>query len=203
MKQTRKGFTLIELLIVIVVIGILAAMMMFSSTEAVSSAKASNIISNMRQLKTAMIAWYVDNLERVVPNTGSASKYKIKVGNSMKEFSEFVNTNSAEIMKYISNGNSKKLLDRNHAKDRGGEYIMTAMAYSTKWYVCYNVGNDTRLKAKLAGRQKSAGLLGTNQLSGNVTVAGSNKSTNVGNLAISDVYTDQEFVCMLILDFGD
>ncbi|MBQ3693835.1 MAG: type II secretion system protein, partial [Synergistaceae bacterium] len=30
----RKGFTLVELLIVIVVIGILSAMMMLSSTEA-------------------------------------------------------------------------------------------------------------------------------------------------------------------------
>ncbi len=48
MRNKRRGFTLIELLIVIVVIGILAAMMMFSSTEAVSSAKASNIISNLR-----------------------------------------------------------------------------------------------------------------------------------------------------------
>ena len=195
MKQTRKGFTLIELLIVIVVIGILAAMMMFSSTEAVSSAKASNIISNMRQLKTAMIAWYVDNLERVVPNTGSASKYKIKVGNSMKEFSEFVQTNGSEIMRYISNGKSIKLVNRKTAKNEDGAYIATAMAYSTKWYVCYNVGNDSRLKAKLAGRQKSAGLLGTNKMD--------DDGGNTGNFPINNAYTDQKFVCMLVLDFGD
>ncbi len=58
----RKGFTLVELLIVIVVIGILSAMMMISSTEAVSSAKAANIIGNMRALKTAALAYYVDNV---------------------------------------------------------------------------------------------------------------------------------------------
>ena len=51
-----KAFTLVELLIVIVVIGVLSAMMMLSSTEAVSSAKATKIISDLRNLKTAMIA---------------------------------------------------------------------------------------------------------------------------------------------------
>ncbi|MBQ3763726.1 MAG: prepilin-type N-terminal cleavage/methylation domain-containing protein, partial [Synergistaceae bacterium] len=57
----RKGFTLVELLIVIVVIGILSAMMMLSSTEAVTSARANNIVSNMRNLKTAALEYYVDN----------------------------------------------------------------------------------------------------------------------------------------------
>ena len=64
MKNTkRSGFTLVELLIVIVVIGVLSAMMMLSSTEAVSSAKAADIISDLRNLKTAALAWYADNLE--------------------------------------------------------------------------------------------------------------------------------------------
>ena len=59
----RKGFTLVELLIVIVVIGILSAAMMFSSTEAISSAKASNIVSGLRNWKTAALAYYIDNID--------------------------------------------------------------------------------------------------------------------------------------------
>ena len=51
----RKGFTLVELLIVIVVIGILSAMMMLSSTEAVSSAKAARIVADLRNVKTAYL----------------------------------------------------------------------------------------------------------------------------------------------------
>ncbi len=40
-------------------------MMMLSSTEAVSSAKAAKVINNLRQLKTAALAWYADNHELV------------------------------------------------------------------------------------------------------------------------------------------
>ena len=62
MKRTRKGFTLVELLIVIVVIGILSAMMMLSSNEATTTARANNIASNLRNLKTAGLAYYTDNM---------------------------------------------------------------------------------------------------------------------------------------------
>lgn len=76
MKNKRKGFTLVELLIVIVVIGILSAMMMLSSTEAVSSARASAIISDLRNWKTAALAYYVDHMDSIdkKPDTQVASK---------------------------------------------------------------------------------------------------------------------------------
>ena len=73
-NKSRKGFTLVELLIVIVVIGILSAMMMLSSTEAVTSSKANNIISNLRNLKTAAIAWHIDSadhFEKGIEKTGT------------------------------------------------------------------------------------------------------------------------------------
>ena len=73
----REGFTLVELLIVIVVIGILSAMMMLSSTEAVSSARASNIISNLRNLKTAALAYYTDNLDNPGNIGDTATRTKI------------------------------------------------------------------------------------------------------------------------------
>ena len=61
MKKTRKGLTLVELLVCMVVLAILAAVLMMSSKEALSSAKAARIINNLNILKTAALAWYNDN----------------------------------------------------------------------------------------------------------------------------------------------
>ena len=85
MKKRAKlrGFTLVELLIVIVVIGVLSAMMMLSSTEAVSSAKAADIVNDLRNWKTAVLAWYTDNID-IVDAWG-----KIKKGNEKTNSGEF------------------------------------------------------------------------------------------------------------------
>ena len=52
-------------------------MMMLSSTEAVTSAKASNIVSNLRNLKTAALAYYTDNLDDPGKLSDSATRTKI------------------------------------------------------------------------------------------------------------------------------
>ncbi|MBQ7155062.1 MAG: prepilin-type N-terminal cleavage/methylation domain-containing protein [Synergistaceae bacterium] len=132
----RKGFTLVELLIVIVVIGILSAMMMMSSTEAVTSAKASNVVSNLRNLKTAALAYYVDSMDYVsnLTNTTKPSGF------------------SGDIAKYLTD--DKKL------NEPGYDAIITA---GGEWYVTYDVqGSETEktgIRSKLKGRAKSIGLL--------------------------------------------
>ena len=131
MKNKRKGFTLVELLIVIVVIGILSAMMMLSSTEAVTSAKASNIVSNLRNLKTAALACYTDSMDTY--SSGKASP-DIKA-----------------IFKYLGSGKAIP-----ESKDYG---VDTTKGWYLKYTITGTGSEITQIKNKLKGRAKSSGLL--------------------------------------------
>lgn len=133
----RKGFTLVELLIVIVVIGILSSMMMMSSTEAVTSAKASNIVSNLRNLKTAALALYVDSLDHFAANPTESPKAK-------------------DVFHYLNSGT--QIPD-------SADYVFESVTVSGKegWYVAYHItgtnSETTSIKTKLKGRAKAVGLV--------------------------------------------
>ena len=140
-NMKRRGFTLVELLIVIVVIGVLSAMMMLSSTEAVSSARASNIVSNLRNLKTAALAFYVDHVD-------SYDKSNVDTNANISGKKE-------AIMKYMGNDGGNVT----------GDYGFTGTNSDT-WYVYYHIQNDANVKLKLAGRAGSTNLVGADSNSG-------------------------------------
>ncbi len=138
-EMKRKGFTLVELLIVIVVIGVLSAMMMLSSTEAVSSARAASIISNLRNLKTAALSYYADNID-----TAEA----LKTGTTGTDTLE---GKREDIMKYL--GESEKSTQMQNYKFE--------INSDNEWYV-YLTGGDlsnTNVQTKLANRAASTGVL--------------------------------------------
>ena len=148
LNRKRKGFTLVELLIVIVVIGILSAMMMLSSSEAVSSAKATAIVSDLRNIKTAVLAYLADNADTKMYET-PADKATIP---------------NTDWLPYL-NGKGDDL----PAKDS-----YWVVAQGGLWYVECNIGDQKNsltallkgkelasVKKKLAGRAKSVGLLTT------------------------------------------
>ena len=153
----RRGFTLVELLIVIVVIGVLSAMMMLSSTEAVSSARASNIVSNLRNLKTAATAMYVDNQDGANALPTDETKYTGTQNNSMDK-----------VVKYMNNGGSS-----------AGTVDATMTNYGVvntdgSWFVFIDGITDSNVQKKLAGRAKSVGLL-KNAKSQDIYVEGTSK----------------------------
>ena len=57
----KKAFTLVELLIVAMVIGILVAIMVLSGSQATTTAKANNILNDMRHIRDAARMYFWDN----------------------------------------------------------------------------------------------------------------------------------------------
>ena len=137
----HKGFTLVELLIVIVVIGILASMMMISTSESTSTAKANTIISNLRNFSMAAMAYYTDNMDdygrNVAYNTNATTK-------SIK----------SHVVEYMHN--------EGDIPDKEKYKVLNDYNTDTKasiWWARYDASNaDARIKEKLAGRAKSANL---------------------------------------------
>ena len=196
----RKGFTLVELLIVIVVIGVLSAMMMLSSTEAVSSAQAARVITAMTNLKKAVVAWYVDNHDNIVTDNEG---YKIKTAKGkLEKLSDYIKNNKTAILKYLNNSDSidfrsKREVENSNIDSYSDVYVFLDVKYK-KWYIYYKVDSDSRLKAKLAGKAKSLGLYG---LDGNSIKTEKNLMTNI--IKNKKYYTDETFVCMLALSLAD
>ena len=174
----RKGFTLVELLIVIVVIGILSAMMMMSSTEATTSAKATAIVSNLRNLKTAALAFYTDSMDYFVENASGTKNEKGQIDASGK-------VELRDLQPLI-----RKYLGANSNPDIGDYIVSSSGSNNGAWYVSYQIkGSDAEkasIKKKLAGRAKSLGLQGS-------------KTGGLGT-AISKLeeYKDQEFVVLKV-----
>ena len=154
----KRGFTLLELLIVLVVIGILGITMMIAGEEMYDSARATEVISNLKMWKNAALAFYADNLEEC----------------SRSDFNFGAPGVRERVIKYLSVDDKylKKL-----ANDKNNIKYETFQSEDGTWYIWHNVGRGagkvdlnnnikTGLKAKLFERAKAEGLLDSSAYTG-------------------------------------
>ena len=178
-SMKRKGFTLVELLIVIVVIGILSAMMMMSSTEAVTSAKTSNIISNLRNLKTAALACYTDSMDYFTANP------TIGLYDSQQY-----------IRRYLSGKNTGE--GDNANPEIANYFVVNSNANDNTWWVVYQIQGSksevASIKSKLKGRAKSLGLVG----SAKGPTKDKDAALDQGLTDKDKFYDGEEFVALLV-----
>ncbi|MBQ9595386.1 MAG: type II secretion system protein [Synergistaceae bacterium] len=161
--SNRKGFTLVELLIVIVVIGILSAMMMLSSSEAVATAKATVIISDLRNLKTAALAYFADNVDTYLSKTAVRDQDEISTRKNSDKWDK--------IMTYLNGKDfprqaSYKLIPSDNTEKDKAWFVECDICGDSSGSTISIYGKDgsknrecIAVKKKLAGRAKSVGLL--------------------------------------------
>jgi type IV pilus assembly protein PilA len=81
MSRRKHGFTLIELLIVVVIIGILAAIAIPKFANTKEKAYVASMKSDLRNLVTAQDAYYADNNNWYAPSTGAmGTNYRASPG---------------------------------------------------------------------------------------------------------------------------
>jgi type IV pilus assembly protein PilA len=83
MRRNRRGFTLIELLIVVVIIGILAAIAIPKFANTKSKAYIAAMKSDLRNLVTAEESYFADSAQYSTNDTTKGLKFKPSTGVSM------------------------------------------------------------------------------------------------------------------------
>jgi len=69
-RVARKGFTLVEILIVVIILGILAAIVIPQFTEASGEARVSNLMTNLQTIRSQLLLYKTQHLE-TLPASGA------------------------------------------------------------------------------------------------------------------------------------
>lgn len=141
----------------IVVIAILSAMMMISSSQAVSSAKASNVVTNLNAIKAAALSYYTDHMD-TIKQQGMG-----KVSGNVTKTAGRVKIEQKDLLPYLKKTNEESETDA--AASLNG-YSLVVDGWDV-WYAKCDLaeitgGNKTEWKSilqKLGDRTRSSGIV--------------------------------------------
>ncbi len=86
-RATKQGFTLVEILIVVIILGILAAIVIPQFTEASAEARVSNLVTNLQTIRSQLLLYKTQHLENY-PQSGVDSN-----DDFVKEMTEYSDKN--------------------------------------------------------------------------------------------------------------
>ena len=140
MNTKRNGFIVIEIVIISVITMFIGGVLFLMDRDASSSAQASRIIHNFRNMKTAAVMWHNDNRD------------SFRRGNNSRQ----------EILNYL-----KERAPLNIAEVEGeqGSYILRLTDDGKSLYIGYELSDNTGIKNKLTAKAESAQLLGSDMKS--------------------------------------
>ena len=148
--MNNKSFTLIELLVVIVIIGILAGVIMISTSSSISKAnlaKAQAFSSNMQNSMFSNIAgsWKFDELgNNVLLNSNFNSDFTSGIANSWSSSGTGTFTEETSI---VRSGSAQKIVATNNGQIRQNITLMAGKTYKfTAWiYVISALSDNPRI----------------------------------------------------------
>jgi len=81
-RAAKKGFTLVEILIVVIILGILAAIVIPQFTEASAEARVSSVMTNLQTIRSQLLLYKTQHKEIYPGSTSDAAVF----GNQMTQY---------------------------------------------------------------------------------------------------------------------
>jgi general secretion pathway protein G len=76
---TTKGFTLVEILIVVIILGILAAIVIPQFTEASGDARLSSLVTNLQTIRSQLLLYKAQHIEAFPGTDGASATFTTQV----------------------------------------------------------------------------------------------------------------------------
>jgi general secretion pathway protein G len=99
--RAKNGFTLVEILIVVVILGILAAIVIPQFTNASTEARESALVSDLQSVRSQIELFKIQHNNDMLPGTGTATFMQCMEGYTDKDGAVCLETDAGALGKYM------------------------------------------------------------------------------------------------------